>query len=319
MGPVILALVGGVLLIAPPFLDPYFQHLLIMVLFYSYLGACWNILGGYAGQFSFGHALFFGIGGYTSTALFMRVGLSPWFGMLLGGVAAVAVGLFIGVLSFRYGLRGIYFGLVTLAFAEMFRLVFQQWDFVGGAVGILIPLRGDDLVAFQFATRTPYYYIMYALSGLVLGATLWLERARPGYYFQAIREDEEAAEAVGVDVPRYKLLAMAISAFLTALAGTFYAQYFYYIDPHIMFGIGTTIEMILRPILGGAGTVLGPFLGGVVLGPVSEAFRTLLSSYQGAYLLVYGIVLVLVMIFLPGGLMGLLREGLARLGRTGRG
>lgn len=297
--------VGLLLLLVPPFLDSYLVHLLIVVLFWAYLGACWNILGGYAGLFSFGHALFFGIGGYTSTVLFMQAGLSPWLGMLAGALAAAVVGLFIGYLSFRYGLRGIYFGLVTLAFAEVFRLIFLAWAFVGGSVGIYIPLRGDDVVALQFTQRINYYYLILALVAVVLGLTEWMRRRKLGYYLQAIREDEDAASALGINTFRYKQIAMGTSAALTALGGTFYAQYYFYIDPNLLFGVDVTVELLLRPILGGAGTVLGPLVGSVVLGPIAELSRTTLASYQGVYLMVYGLILVVVMLFMPNGLVGL--------------
>ena len=294
-----------ILAIVPPFIETYFVHLLILFLFWGYLGACWNILGGYAGQFSFGHSLFVGVGGYTSTVLFMQYGVSPWVGMLLGGAAAALVGLFVGYLSFRYGLRGIYFGLITLAFAEVFRLVFMGWNFVGGSVGIYMPLRGDDVVAFQFTNRLVFYYVIYALSLVVIGFTAWMRRSRLGFYLQAIREDEDAAAALGIDTFRYKQVAMGVSAFLTALAGSFYAQYFLYIDPNLLFGVQVTVELLLRPILGGAGTVLGSFLGAAILGPLGEVTRTWLGGFQGVYLMVYGALMVLVVMFMPHGVMGL--------------
>lgn len=297
-----------VLLAGPPLLDGYFVHLLVLILFWGYLGACWNVMGGYAGQFSFGHAVFVGIGGYTSTVLFMQMGLSPWLGMLLGGLLAALVGLLLGLLSFRYGLRGIYFGLVTLAFAEVFRLLFLAWPLVGGAVGIYIPLRGDDVVAFQFTNRLSYYYVMLGLMGIVLAFTAWMRGHKLGFYLQAIREDEDAAAALGINTFRYKQIAMGVSAFLTALGGTFYAQYFLYIDPNLLFGVQVTVELLLRPILGGAGTLLGPLVGAGVLGPVAEVSRTALASYQGVYLMVYGAILVIVMLFMPNGIVGLARS-----------
>jgi branched-chain amino acid transport system permease protein len=298
--------VALILAIAPPFLETYFVHLLILILFWGYLGACWNILGGYAGQFSFGHSLFVGIGGYTSTVLFMEYGVSPWAGMLLGGIVATLVGLFVGFLSFRYGLRGIYFGLITLAFAEVFRLIFLGWNFVGGSVGIYIPLRGDDMVAFQFTNRLGFYYVIYTLSLLVIGFTAWMRRSQLGYYLQAIREDEDAAAALGIDTFRYKQIATGVSAFLTALAGTFYAQYFLYIDPNLLFGVQVTVELLLRPILGGTGTVIGSYLGAAILGPLGDVTRISLGGYQGVYLMVYGVILVLVIMFMPHGVMGLI-------------
>jgi branched-chain amino acid transport system permease protein len=311
------ALAVILLLVIPPFLDSYLLHLVIMLLFWAYLGACWNVLGGYAGLFSFGHALFFGIGGYTSTVLFMQMGLSPWLGMFAGAIVAALVGLFVGYLSFRYGLRGIYFGLVTLAFAEVFRLIFLAWNFVGGPVGIYIPLRGDDVMALQFTQRVNYYYLVFALMAVAIGFTEWMRRRKLGYYLLAIREDEDAAAALGINTFRYKQIAMGVSAFLTALGGTFYAQYFFYIDPNLLFGVDVTVELLLRPILGGAGTVLGPLVGSAVLGPIAEVSRTMLASYQGVYLMVYGLLLIAVMLFMPNGLVGLVQAWRERRQRRG--
>jgi branched-chain amino acid transport system permease protein len=311
------ALAGAVVLLAaPPFLSPYWVHTLVLVLYFAFLGTAWNLLGGYAGQFSFGHAAFFGIGAYTSTLLLVRLGVSPWIGLVAGGLLAAGFGCFAGYLSFRYGLRGPYFALVTLAFAEMLRLIAVNWMAVGGPMGILMPLSksGDSLWRLQFGEKLPYYYLALAL----VAAALWLvrrvERSRLGHLLAAIRENEDAAEASGVNTLAVKLVAMALSAFLTAVGGTFYAQYFTFIDPGLVFGPAVSVEILLRPIVGGPGTLMGPLLGSIVLTPLSEATRALLRGRPGVDVMVYGALLVVVITFLPGGLVGVWR----RRGRAGR-
>jgi len=297
----------GALVAAPPLLPKYFLEVLISVLFFAYLGASWNVLGGYAGQFSFGHAAFFGIGAYTSTLLFLRTGLTPWLGMLAGGGLAAAFGLLAGYLSFRYGLKGPYFSLVTLAFAEMLRVVAVNTKAVGSSLGLVVPTAHPAPHLFLFAGKLPYYYIILAMALGALAVTWVVERSRLGYALAAVRENEDAAEAAGVDALGVKLRAMAISSFLTALGGTFYAQYFAYIDPGITFGPTVSIQGLLPAIVGGAGTVLGPLLGSFVLTPVSELTRALLRGRAGADVMLYGLVLVLVISFLPQGLMGFIR------------
>jgi branched-chain amino acid transport system permease protein len=303
---------GGValalLLAAPPFLPPYFLEVLISVLLLGYLGAAWNVLGGYAGQFSFGHAAYFGIGAYTSTLLFLRLGVTPWLGMLAGGVLAAAFGLLAGYLSFRYGLRGPYFSLVTLAFAEMLRVVAVNTKAVGSSLGLVIPSREAAPVNFVFAGKLPYYYVILAMALGALWITRRLERSKLGFSLLAIRDNEDAAEAAGVDALGMKLRAMALSSFLTALGGTFYAQYFAYIDPSITFGPAVSIQGLLQAIVGGAGTVLGPVLGAFVLTPISELSRAAIRGRAGVDVMLYGLVLILVVSFLPNGLMGWARR-----------
>ena len=300
-------LVAG-LVIVPPFLSPYFLEILISVLLFAYLGSAWNILGGYAGQFSFGHAAYFGLGAYTSTLLFLRLGISPWLGMLAGGVLAAVFGLGAGYLSFRYGLRGPYFSLVTLAFAEMLRVIAVNTKAVGSSLGLVIPSREAGLASFVFAGKLPYYYVILTMALLAVAITRRLEATRLGYALRAVRENEDAAEAAGVDALGTKLRAMALSSFLTALGGTFYAQYFAYIDPTITFGPAVSIQGLLQAIVGGAGTALGPLLGSFVLTPISELSRAAIRGRAGVDVMVYGLVLILVISFLPNGLMGWVRR-----------
>ena len=297
----------GLILIAVllPFLLPsYFVHVLIMILFYGFLGTSWNILGGYAGQFSFGHAAFFGIGAYASTLAFVNWNLTPWIGMVLGGLLGMLLGLVIGFLCFHYGLRGPYFALATLAFAELLRLISLNLDLTEKAVGILIPLKGNAPFSFQHESKIFYYFVILLMFIGVLWVARWIDRGRIGDYFAAIREDEDSAEAIGVNTSAYKLLGILMSGFLTALGGTFYAQYFLYIDPEVTFGIGTSIEIFLRPIVGGMGTVYGPIIGALVLGPLGEATRGILGGYHGVHLMIYGAILVGVIVFLPKGIYG---------------
>jgi branched-chain amino acid transport system permease protein len=319
---VAVALGGVVLLLLPLVLTDFLVGLAILILFWSFLGTAWNILGGYAGQFSFGHAAYFGLGAYTSTFLLVALGVNPWLGMLVGGAAATLFGLFTAFLTARYGIRGPYFALATFAFAEMLRLIANNLDAINGPRGLQLKLiGGSSWLAFQFeADRRPYYYVILAFLGLAIGLTFVIARSKAGYYFQAIRENEEAAATLGVNTMRYKLLATGVSAFLTALGGTFYAQYLFFIDPGLVFGAGLSVEILLRPLLGGAGTVLGPLVGGIVLTPLAEGTRTLvrtppdmlpflepLKGRAGVDVMLFGAILMLVILFLPNGIVGWLR------------
>jgi branched-chain amino acid transport system permease protein len=296
-----------------PVTNAFYLHVMILALLYAYLGGCWNILSGYTGQFSFGHTIFFGVGAYVSTILFVSYGISPWVGMWLGAVLSAIVGIFIGVLCFRYGLKGPFFALATLAFAEMFRIGANNLDVTNRASGILIPISGTSISMFQFYDKGAYYAIIIVFNLMIIGVTYLIEKSKLGDYFEAIREDEEAAQALGIDTFKYKLVALGISSFLTALGGTFYAQYALYIDPHICFGIGNSIEILIRPILGGVGTILGPVVGALCLAPVSEVAREVLRGWSGAYLIIFGVLLVAAIIFLPEGIVGFFRKRLDKL------
>jgi len=297
------ALLAVAVLVALPWLvSSYVVTVLIFIFFYAYLGQAWNIVGGYAGQLSAGHAAFVGVGGYAAALLSMHAGLTPWIGMWIGGVLAAALGAVIGYLGFRFGLRGFYFVLLTVAFAEICRVVALNVDAVGGALGLYITFTGNPR-QFQFQDNRAYYYVALAL---MLGATalVWaLERHRLGSYLTAIRQDEGACEALGVDTFRCKMLAMVLSSFLTGVGGTFYAFYLFSLQPNAVFGIPLSVEIIIRPIVGGAGTVLGPIIGSFILSPLAEISRTYFSQggWNGAHLIVYGLLLIAVVLFLPQG------------------
>lgn len=307
----VISLILAILL--PVFVDTYYQHVLILILFWTYLGAAWNIIGGYAGQFSVGHAAFFGIGAYTSSVLFVDYSLNPWAGMLLGGMLAMLFGIFIGYLCFRYGLRGPYFALSMMACAEMLRVIAVNLKVVKGALGVLIPL-GNSFWIFSFKDRLPYYYIILGMTVAVVILTEWIQESKLGHYFVAIREDEDSASALGVNIRKYKIIAMGLSAFWTALGGTFYAQYYYYIDPNLTFGIPISVDILLRPIVGGAGTVLGPLVGSILLTPLSELSRDIFREYGGLHVMIFGSILIAVVIFLPRGVIGLCEDLRAKFG-----
>jgi branched-chain amino acid transport system permease protein len=301
-----------------PWVTPTLMHLIIMMFLFAIMGQGWNILGGYAGQASFGHAVFYGTGAYVSTLLFIRLGISPWIGMLVAIAVGVALGLFIGFLSFRYGLKGPFFALIMLAFAEIFHMVAMGWPAVGGSSGLLIPLSGNSPLKMQFTNKTAFYFMtLWMLIGSIY--LVWrLERSRIGLSFLAIREDHDAAEALGVDTFKMQMIAMALSAGITAMAGTVYAQYLLYIDPDSVFGTLNSVEIMLRPIIGGAGTVFGPLLGSLILTPLAEYSRLALQSYSGVYLMWYGVILIVVIIFLPNGVMGLFKSVWERFRRGGQ-
>jgi branched-chain amino acid transport system permease protein len=290
----------------------FWLNFLIMVFYASVLGQAWNLLGGYGGQFSFGHAAFFGTGAYAVAVLQVQLGVNPWLAFGAGIVFGAAMGLLIGFLCFRYGLKGSYFALVTLAFAEVLRILSNSVPFTGAGVGILIPLE-RTAANFQFADREGFYYVALLLCGAALALAWWLERSRFGAWLVAVRDNEEAARALGVDVFRVKLAAITVSGALMAAGGGFYAQYFLYLDPYIAFGPAVSVEALLVAIVGGLGTVFGPLLGAGVLHLVSELARELLGEVPGLQMVLYGLILILMVLFLPNGLFGLARVSAQRL------
>ena len=310
----LLLALGAVAALALPLVLPsnYAVNVAVMILFSAFLGQAWNIAGGFAGQTSFGHVVFFGTGAYASTILHATWGWNPWLAWPVAALAGGAVGILIGALAFRAGLRGSYFALVTLAFAEVFRILANSAGFTRGGLGILI--KADARAAnFQFAGPASFYYVALALVAASLAIAWWLRRSRFGAQLAAIRENEDAARALGIDVLRAKTLCMGISGAMAGAGGTFYAQKYLYIDPTIAFGVEKSVEMLLVSMIGGAGTVFGPLVGAVALGFVGEATRALTSA-QGLGLVVYGIILVAIVARLPDGLIGLFARRARRRG-----
>ncbi len=282
-------------------------NFMVVALLIALVGQGWNVLGGYGGQYSFGHAAFFGTGAYVTAVLQMRYGINAWLGLMIGIAAGATVGAIIGALSFRSGLRGSYFALVTLAFAEVLRILASVAPITGAGVGTLIKL---DLrpEAFQFQSRAPFYWIILSFVALSLIIVKLLEGSRFGAYLVAVRENEDAARAVGIDVVMVKLLAMTVSAAITAAGGCFYAQYFLFLDAGIAYGPWISIEALLAPIIGGIGTVYGPLLGALVVKTLGEATKLVTGDAPGLDLVIYGCVLILVVAFAPRGIAGLLRR-----------
>jgi len=288
----------------------------IRVLLFAFIGVAWNLMGGYAKQLSLGHAAYFGLGAYTSTILLIRYDVSPWIGILAGGVVAALASLPIGALCFR--LRGPYFAISTIATAQVLMLLFLKFrDFAWGAEGTTLPNFGNAPLMMQFDGKAAYYYLALVLLALGLAITGWIERSRIGYYLVAVGEDEDAAEAVGVNALRIKRLIYMISAFLTALAGTFYVQYIYFIDPNTAFSFNVSVEAALVSIVGGIGTLWGPVIGTVLLEATSALLQSRLGGSQGGVqLTVYSLILIAVILWRPTGLVGVLQEAYARLTRA---
>lgn len=310
-----LALLGLVFaaLFFVPFVVPSeaWQNTILMTLYAALLGQAWNILGGYGGQFSFGHAAFFGTGAYTVAVLQVQLGVNPWIGLVAGGLMAVAVAAFIGFTTFRYGLRGSYFALVTLAFAEVLRILANTVPFTGAGVGILIPLE-QSAANLQFASKAGYYWLVWAIALAAFLTVWWIGHSRFGARLMAVRDNEDAARALGVDPFAVKMRAIMLSGLFSGLAGVFYAQYFLYLDPAIAYGPAISVESLLVPIVGGMGTLFGPLLGAVALHGVSEASRALIGDLPGISLVLYGTILILMVLFAPRGLAGLVRRLSAR-------
>src|SRR3569833_1131477 len=292
-------------------------NFLVVALLIALVGQGWNVLGGYGGQYSFGHAAFFGTGAYVTAILQVRYGINAWVGLVAGIAAGALVGAVIGALTFRAGLRGSYFALVTLAFAEVLRILASAAPITGAGVGTLVKL---DLhaSALQFESRAIFYWVILVLLAVSLVIARVIENTRFGAWLIAVRENEDAARALGVDTFKVKLGAMTISAAITAAAGCFYAQYFLFIDSGIAYGTRMSIEALLTPIIGGAGTVFGPRVGALVGKALGEAAIAGAGDAPGLNLIVYGCVLVLVIAFAPRGLIGLVTGARRRFVRGRR-
>jgi len=313
-----LAVLVAVLMVLPQVVSSSFAvDIFIRILLFSFIGVAWNLMGGYAKQLSLGHAAYFGLGAYTSTILLIRFGISPWIGIFAGGVVAMLASLPIGALCFR--LRGPYFAIATIATAQVLMLLFLKFrDFAWGAEGTTLPNLGDAPLMMQFESRAAYYYLALALLALGLIITYCIERSWMGFYLVAVGEDEDAAEAVGVDTTKIKRNIYLISAFLTALAGTFYVEYIYFIDPNTAFSFNVSVEAALVSIVGGIGTLWGPLVGTVLLEATSALLQSWFGSgHGGVQLTVYSLILIAVILWRPNGLIGLFTELYQRFTYTG--
>jgi branched-chain amino acid transport system permease protein len=289
--------------------NAFVLHLFIMVFTSIALGLAWNFIGGYGGQLSFGHAAFYGIGAYTSTLLFVHLGITPWLGMIAGGILAVVASLVLGMPCFR--LRGTYFTLATIAFAEVLRILVVYFkEFTGGSIGIVLKFNAGFL-NLMFRDREPFAYIALGFMALTYYLSVWVENSRLGYYLTALKENEDGARALGINTYRCKLVALMLSAFLSAMIGSFFAQYLTFIEPESEFSLGLSIAMTLPVMIGGIGTALGPVIGAFIITPLQELLRIYISGeYQGLQNIIYGIVLVVVVICIPQGVYRWITESI---------
>jgi branched-chain amino acid transport system permease protein len=291
--------------------NPFFLSLLIMVFFWGTLASAWNLLGGFAGQISLGHTAFFGIGAYASTILFLDFGVSPWLGMLAGAAISISVGIAIGYPCFR--LTSHFFALATIAFAEVLSLIASYWrGLTKGGVGLLIPFS-PGLKNFMFEEKTSYAYVALAMMLGVIFVSYHIKKSRFGFYLNAIGQDQDAAESLGVNTHRCKMICFVISILFTSLAGTFYAQYFLFIDPETSFSLPLSIQLALLSIIGGLGTVFGPIIGAFVLTPLDVFLRGWLGGISaGLNFIVYGVILIIAVIYFPYGIAGWFNRLLSR-------
>ena len=287
--------------------NPTHLNLAILVLMAAQLGVAWNILGGYAGQVSLGHAAFYGLGAYSSTMLLLNFGINPWLGMLLGGLTAALLSLAFGWSCFR--LKGHYFAMATIAVAELVQISFTNWDYAGSAVGLTIPMAQRGWGAMVFADKAPYYWLALGLLVLTLLANWAVERSHIGYYLRAIKDEPDAARSIGINIARYKQIALALSAFFTAMGGSLYAQKELYIDPNSVLSTALSIKMALVAILGGVGTLFGPVVGSLVLTSIEELTRTFFGGGgRGTDTIIYAALIIVIAVFYPSGLIGWFRE-----------
>jgi branched-chain amino acid transport system permease protein len=304
-------IVGAILLVALillplPIADVYTRNLIIITILFAGLAQAWNILGGYCGQISLGHSLYFGVGGYVSTLLFVQGGVPPTIGMFAAGIVAALCALLVGWPCFR--LSGHYYAIATVVVGEVGYLLFQNWDFVGGATGVYVPFKGESWVALQFRTqKLPYHYVALAFAALTWLAAWWVEGSRLGFAWRAVKDDVIAARSLGVRIFPSKMAAAAISGFFTGMGGAIYAQYVGYIDPDSVLSGSLSILIALPAVLGGVGTLWGPLLGAAVLIPISELSRSYLGgSGRGVDLMLYGLLIVVVALARPQGLLSLI-------------
>lgn len=313
---ILLGLLLAFLLVAPLFVGNYFLSVLILVLYFAYTGQAWNVMMGFAGQLSLGHSLYVGLGAYTAAALYVHFGIGPWAGVWIAILISMAAGLVIGFLAFRFGIGGVYFALLTIAFAEFTRVGFDHFMWVNGSGGFFLPVTQysvNDPLNLR-GSPTMFYYILLTITVLAFIFCRWLLTGRIGYYWLAIREEPEAAQTLGINIFRYKMIAVAISSGMTALSGVFFAFYYNNLFPEQIFSMNRSIELILGPIIGGVGSLFGPILGAFVLTALAEALNDIMVAlgYElpGVKLVFYGFCLLFVVMWLPNGIWPPLRKWL---------
>jgi branched-chain amino acid transport system permease protein len=304
----LLAVLAAILVALPAFSGDYLLSVATLILYFAYTGQAWNVLMGFTGQLSLGHALYVGLGAYASAGLFFHYGFGAWAGAGLALLVCMAAGAIIGFLAFRFGISGVYFALLTIAFAEFTRIGFDHLRELGGPGGLFIHVSNRESWDLANLRGPPamFYYVILFLTAAAFGLSTWLLRSRAGYYWQAIRENEEAAQALGINTFLWKMLAIVISAAMTSLAGVFYAFYYNNLFPEQIFNIGRSIEIILGPVIGGVGTLFGPVLGAVALTVLSDGITEALAALgwesPGVKQVLYGVVLLAVVMFLPNGI-----------------
>ncbi len=303
-----LGLLAALLAALPAFVGPYALSVATLILYFAYTGQAWNVMMGFAGQLSLGHSLYVGVGAYAAGGLFFHYGIGPWAGLWVAMLLCVLMGLVIGFLAFRFGISGVYFALLTIAFAEFTRIGFDHIDWLGGPGGMFLKVAQRDtwdLLNFRGPPLMYYYTMLFLTIAAFIGCWILL-RTRPGYYWQAIRENEEAAQALGINTFRWKMAAVALSAAMTSISGVFFAFYYNNLFPHEIFSMNRSIELILGPVIGGVGTLFGPVLGATVLtllsDSITEAVAALGFDIPGIKQVFYGVVLLVVVMFLPNGI-----------------
>ena len=286
--------------------DGFFLDSLILILMWGAVSGAWNVAGGYAGQVSLGHSAFFGIGAYSAALMATRLHASPWLGMLAGAVVATGAGLVIGYLSNR--LKGPYFALATIAFSQVLLIVASRWRaFTAGSEGVPVPFR-PGFWTLGFASKVSWVYLVLCLALAIYLVQVYLERSRIGYQLAGVREDEDAAQALGIPSRRLKVRAIAASAALTSVCGTLWAQYVGFVDPFYVFSVDLSVRFALNAIIGGVGTAMGPFVGSLLITSLETTLRAVFSDIRGGlvgiYLIIYGCLLIVVVRLIPQGLVG---------------
>lgn len=304
---IIIAVLFIFLLILPNIISGYYLHAVNLILMYAVLGTAWNWIGGFAGQISLGNAVYFGLGAYSSVCTQLWWGWNPWLGLLAGMIVAGIVALLVGLPCFR--LKGHYFAIATMAVGEIVNIIFTNWQGAGGAAGLYLNIKESSLLQFQFSSKIPYFYTILLLLIVATLITFWLKNSRSGYYFRAIKENPDAAKALGINLVSRKLLALILSGVVSSVAGFFWANYVLFIDPESVFPMMMSVQIALIAVLGGMGTVWGPIIGACIIIPLSEGSRMFLGGMgSGIDFLIYGLLIMLVAVYQPGGFVGAVND-----------